>query len=74
MGPSEEQVTSLDLSKRLREFGVKQDSVWHWVYLENEFGQEWILVPEDGSLTAVYGTKNYSAFTVAELGELLLKK
>jgi hypothetical protein len=71
MIPLEKQVTSLELSKRLKELGIKQDSLWHWVYLETEFCQDWILVQEDGSLTAVYENKNYSAFTVAELGEML---
>ena len=64
-------MTSLELSKQLKKLKCQQDSLWHWVYLENEFCQDWILVQEDGSLTAVYENKNYSAFTVAELGEIL---
>ena len=71
MIPLEKQVTSLELSKQLKELKCQQDSLWHWVYLENEVCQDWILVQEDGSLTAVYEDKNYSAFTLAELGQEL---
>lgn len=59
----EEQVTSLELSKRLKELGVKQESFFNW---------------NNGKLESDHVMKNYNgyenciaAFTVAELGELL---
>jgi len=65
----EKQVTSLELSKRLRELGAKQESYFMWhrnklrnlVYLSESFE---ITKPEECERVA-------SAFTVAELGELL---
>lgn len=59
----EKQVTSLEISKRLKELGVKQESFFHWCGLKNYNIQ--------------YGDFSYmgdviSAFTVAELGEMLL--
>lgn len=59
----EEQVSSLVLSKKLKELGVKQESFFHWVI-------------DILYLTAVQPIEEYkhnfaSAFTVAELGEML---
>ena len=59
----ENQVCSLDLAKRLKELGVKQESYFWWQWFEG--GQEFELadsqhLPED-----------VCAFTVAELGEML---
>ena len=63
----EQQVTSLELSKKLRELGVKQESLFYWV--EGDMGGMSI------SQLDVHGfTKDHvhcSAFTVAELGEML---
>lgn len=67
----EQQVTSLELSERLKELGVKQESYFMWCiddklsYIGYELRQ-----------TPVYTSQkrrhdNFSAFTVAELGELL---
>ncbi len=70
----EQQVTSLELSKRLKELGVKQDSYFYWVKLKDNF--------ELFSLAEVYikelnkgesQIETYSAFTVAELGDMLPK-
>lgn len=63
-----EQVCSLEYAKRLQELGVKQDSLFYW-YNKNE----------DKSLYGIAYTKGsklkdadiYSAFNVAELGEML---
>ena len=60
----EQQVCSLELAKRLQELGIKQDSLFWWLdgerpelrYLYNFTGQE---------------KKKYSAYNVAELGEIL---
>ena len=59
----ENQVCSLELSKRLKELGVKQHSYF-----------EWLLYPEKMEWEVSHTFKNqlgYSAFTVAELGEML---
>lgn len=66
----EQQVTSLSLSKRLKELGVKQESLFWWMPYEDKYEivrlleksvRDWEDKPE--------GT--CSAFTVAELGEVL---
>jgi len=69
------QVTSLEPSKRLKELGVKQDSVYYWskclLTSSTMYGM--------GEMGLMYGygnppsddVENYSAFTVAELGEAL---
>ena len=63
------QVVSLELAKRLKELGVKQDSLFYWqgteklhyvINFEKQF--EWA------------GCENYLAFTTAELGEMLPAK
>ena len=67
----EQQVTSLNLSKRLKKLGVKQESYIVWFYN----GIEWALIRELSILMGVdileKMPRMYSAFTVAELGELL---
>jgi hypothetical protein len=61
MIPLEKQVVSLDLAKRLKELGVKQESVWYW------FRDRLILGRGEGGNMQTFT----SAFTVAELGEML---
>ena len=64
----EQQVTSLKLSKRLKELGVKQESLFEWGYhgdcLMLMQTHKW---PEKDN----GGDVPVSAYTVAELGELL---
>jgi hypothetical protein len=62
----EQQVCSLELSKRLKELGVKQESLFVWRLAMDD---KWHL--EDTE--RVYSSKREkcSAFTVAELGEML---
>ena len=73
MIPLEKQVTSLEPSKRLKELGVKQDSLWHWnIYITSKpylsGGKQF----EDELATdGTYIQYSVSAFTVAELGEML---
>ena len=55
----ENQVCSLELSKKLKELGVKQESLWWWAN-ENLFEKE-----------KVNTTLCSSAFIAAELGEIL---
>ena len=57
----ENQVCSLELSKKLKKLGVPQESVFYWRDGKIEY-EPFI----DSSLCKVY-----SAFTVAELGEML---
>lgn len=72
----EDQVVSLDLAKRLKELGVKQESLfYHWQFLNDELG----LYKYDGvhdyrrerKRNGAYWIRICSAFTVAELGEML---
>ena len=61
------QLTNLELSKRLKELGVKQESLWWWYMLKTTYGEKPHLRLHKGSPKHEY----YSAFTVAELGEML---
>lgn len=65
----EDQVCSLELAKRLKEIGVKQESYFYYTTCNDctkEYGsQEWSL--EEG----ISHGENISAFTIAELGEML---
>ena len=72
----EQQVCSLELSKKLKELGVKQDGLWVWVEADE-------LTQEEGwfvRLSHSYGEKldpnpnSVSAFTVSELGDMLPRK
>lgn len=62
----ENQVCNLELAKRLKELGVKQESLFYW--LQDGVGMATILVDHKGVMQdELYS----SAFTVAELGEML---
>lgn len=68
----EDQVCSLKLSKRLRELGAPQNSLFYWSFCNDcaeEYGKKGIEVGYDLS-DSPHGEK-WSAFTVAELGEML---
>lgn len=78
----EEIVTSLELSKRLSELGVKQESLFYWVisitdkiFLVSEKNQNYI--SQSGICSYEFGPHHipikyfYSAFTASELIELL---
>ena len=58
----EEQVANVELSRELKALGVKQESVFYWVEPE-EAGEDWVLTRESKE-------GQFSAFTVAELGEM----
>jgi hypothetical protein len=64
----EDQVNSLDLAKRLKELGVKQQSYFYW-----NCGPENIppRVLPFRPHTLLNDASSYSAFTAGELGELL---
>lgn len=55
----EDQVCSLELAKQLKELGVKQESIWYWHKYQD---RDW---------EATLAESDLSAFTVAELGEML---
>lgn len=61
--PLEQQVVSLDLAKRLKELGVKQESYFAWVTVNGNVKPMY----DDG----YWNSKIAAAFTVAELGEML---
>jgi len=61
----ENQVCSLEYAKRLRELGVKQKSYFRWE--ERDTGEIEIYHSKPVSIAHNY----YSAFTVAELGDIL---
>ena len=64
----EKQVCSLELAKRLKELGAKQDGFFVWV--ENVVGA-WNVEVERNSVLPKSQGSYCSAFTVAELGEML---
>ena len=71
----EQQVVSLELAKQLKESGVKQDSLFYWYGngVTTEFrvvSEEWLHQPR---LETSDLKQKVSAFTVAELGEMLPK-
>lgn len=64
----EQQVCSLELAKRLRELGVEQESLHYW----RKFFDGWSVCGEPLPPPGIYSPeKVISAFTVAELGEML---
>jgi hypothetical protein len=81
----EQQVVSLELAKRLKELGVQQESLFYWV-MTGEEREPFLASTEDFDVidratSVLYVGRDdsetwenqvcYSAFTVAELGELL---
>ena len=67
----EDQVCSLDLAKRLKELGVKQDSYFYWCK-PWPLGTEWLDGGDEYKIVdGVSNNSSYSAFTVAELGLLI---
>lgn len=68
----ENQVTSLEISKRLKELGVKQKSYFRWqVWNDPQNGKKRKEIIRAGEYN--FG-EVFSAFTVAELGEFLPKE
>ncbi len=71
----EKQVCNLELAKRLKELGVKQESFWAWYETTdrddtprlNRFDEHCTVCP----LPKQAWEEKYAAFTVSELGEML---
>src|ERR1700689_4384174 len=62
----ESQVCSLELSKRLKELGFKQESLFYWYNTKGDERFYGIAYTKGSKLK-----NTFSAFTVAELGEML---
>lgn len=66
----EDQVCSLELAKELKELGVKQESLFVWVYLDQNCYSikfyPYSIIPDENSTVKIF-----SAFTVAELGKMI---
>lgn len=61
----EQQVCSLELAKKLKELGAEQESLFHWVSTNGEdYGLSQLRLSSRPN-------GNISAYTVAELGEML---
>ena len=71
----EKQVSSLELSKQLKELGVKQESLFYWQYFHDTDDDGRMSEYKLYNIDNLYSGKDdgYSAFTVAELGEMLPK-
>lgn len=73
----EQQVVSLELAKKLKELGVKQESLFWWYRRGHYFFQTEEIQPSESELTDEKPPYSFpyevvaSAFTVAELGEML---
>lgn len=69
----ENQVVSLELSKKLKELGVKQESLFYWSDADVYTEEKGWTVNYRSKITKRDGVELdwYSAYTVAELGEML---
>jgi len=67
----EQQVCSLELSKKLKKLGVKQESLFWWeeVVMPRATFAELVSTKSEGTANM----NHYPAYTVAELGEMLPK-
>lgn len=74
----EDQVCSLELAKRLKELGVKQESLFYWhpedyAARRRDIPPKWFLVDSKCLHPHLRNGEACSAFTVGELGEILPK-
>jgi hypothetical protein len=74
----EKQVCSLELARKLKELGVKQESLFYWVGEEKDnlflSQQTKFIYGSAPDLSEAEYPFVYSAFTVVELGEMLPEK
>lgn len=70
----ESQVCSLELSKRLKELGVSQESLFVWISIvKTKFDFIKLRESYEPDSESV-GAYNYSAFTSEELGDIIFQK
>lgn len=71
-----DQVTNLELSKILKNLGVKQQSLFYWskLSMQNEYHLEFRTNLETSEVILADCTDYISAYTVAELGSILPKE
>jgi len=69
----ENQVVSLELAKKMKELGFKQESIWFWQEYKSGGGCIYLLPKKEvkGFIGKTEVCDYYSAYTVAELGEML---
>ena len=76
----EREVCSVPVSKRLKEVGVPQESLWYWCHRDCLSGEsfspedEWVLIDYKRADDISYSepeAEMYSAFTIGELSEML---
>lgn len=68
----ESQVINLELAKRMKKLGIKQNSLFYWRDYKSDAGSEVIYAPNVFHENSVTVYDYYSAFTVAELISMLL--
>lgn len=69
----EQQIISLELAKKLKELGIKQESLFYWSNYATGGKQNYELVPEE-DINPSFMEDYTSALTVAELFELTGKQ
>jgi hypothetical protein len=68
----EDQVVSLELAQKMKELGFEQESLFYWWWDEYTEENDFIIEEYDALPTKYdYKAEKYSAYTVAELGEML---
>lgn len=76
---SENQVCSLELSKRLKELGIKQESLFYYIEHFDDHKIVPVITDYDREIFNIlthdiFPPRLYSAFTTAELGEIIFQK
>lgn len=67
----EDQVVNLELSKQLKELGVKQESVWSWFDYQGTYYVSTGAIEQSDDKNRQRGEYICSAFGIAELGKIL---